>query len=111
MKETITYEEFLKVDLRTGTIVQGESVAKSKKLLKLLVNFGEVIGERTILAGIAGSFSPESVVGLKVVAVINLAAREMFGIQSHGMLLAAHTADDKLSLVTCLGVPDGNDVG
>lgn len=101
MKPEITYDDFLKLDLRAGRILSVEAVPKSKKLLKLEVSFGPEIGNRTIVAGIAqalaygevvdGAWKDSALVGTGIVAVLNLAPREMFGITSHGMLLALHT--------------------
>ena len=114
-KDTITYEDFLKLDIRVGTITSAELVPKSKKLVKLQVSFGEE--SRTILAGIASMIpflldsKVENFQGRQVVAVLNLAPREMMGITSHGMLLAAHGKDDALSLASCPGAPDGADLG
>lgn len=107
--DTITYDDFVKVDLRVGTITKAEAILKSKKLVKLEVSFGEET--RTILAGIAQSFPPETLVGVQIVAVLNLAPREMMGIQSHGMLLAAHGKDGGLFLASCAGAPDGAALG
>lgn len=107
--DTITYDDFVKVDLRIGTITKAEAIPKSKKLVKLEVSFGEET--RTILAGIAQTFPPETLVGVQVVAVLNLAPREMMGIQSHGMLLAAHGKDGSLHLASCPGAPDGAALG
>jgi len=111
MKETITYDDFVKLDIRTGTVTKAELITKSKKLLRLEVFFGEVVGTRVILAGVAESFEPAMILGNQVVAVLNLAPRTMMGMESHGMLLAGHSATGKLSLVCCPGVPDGGDVG
>lgn len=115
MADVITYDDFVKVDLRVGTITQAEAVPKAKKLVKLEVSFGTET--RTIVAGIA-SMVPflldgkvESFVGRQVVAVLNLPPREMMGIQSNGMLLAAHTADGALVLAGCPGAPDGAALG
>ena len=98
--DTITYDDFAKLDIRTGTILSAELIAKSKKLVKLEVTFGPEIGNRTILAGIAEFFSTEDLTGTPVLAVLNLEPRTMFGIESHGMILAAKN-DDKLSLACC----------
>lgn len=97
--DQIKFEDFLKIELRTGTILSAESIPKSKKLLKLTVNFGETIGNRTILAGISESFTPDALIGTRVVAVLNLEPRVLMGIESHGMLLAAKD-DEGLHLVT-----------
>lgn len=104
----IVYDDFLKVDMRAGTILSAERVAKSDKLLKLQVNLGEV-GTRQIIAGIGKDFEPEQLVGTRVVAVVNLAPRKLMGLESHGMLLAAH-GGDKLGLVN-VSVPDGAKIG
>lgn len=103
-------EDFFKFDIRVGTITQAEPVKKSK-LLNLQVSFGPEIGTRTILAGIAEAFNPESLPGLQVVAVLNLAPREMKGIMSHGMLLAGHSATGQLILVNPNGIAEGGEVG
>ncbi len=113
--DTIAYDDFVKVDLRVGTITKAELIPKAKKLVKLEVSFGTET--RTIVAGIA-SMVPylldgkvENFEGRQVVAVLNLPPREMMGIQSNGMLLAAHDADGKLSLASCPGAPDGASLG
>jgi len=119
MKETISYEDFLKLDLRVGTITSAEAVPKSKKLLKLQVDFGPEVGLRTIMAGIAGPpLSPEgraadlNLQKPRVLAVINLAPRQMMGVESHGMLLACHDDQDIVWLTTVNGtVPNGSEVG
>ena len=113
--DTISYDDFVKVDIRVGTITNAELVPKSKKLVKLEVSFGEET--RTILAGIASMIpflldsKVESFVGRQVVAVLNLAPREMMGVMSHGMLLAAHGKDGSLHLASCSGAPDGAALG
>lgn len=85
-KPEISLEEFRKVDLRVGRIIKAEAVPKAKKLLKLEVDLGE---NRTIVAGIAGSYSPESLVGKQVIVLANLQPAKLMGILSQGMLLAA----------------------
>lgn len=113
--DTITYDDFVKVDLRVGTVTKAELVPKSKKLVKLEVSFGEET--RTILAGIASMIpflldgKVENFEGRQVVAVLNLAPREMMGVMSHGMLLAAHGKDGSLHLASCSGAPDGAALG
>lgn len=117
MKDTITYDDFVKADIRVGQITSAEVVPKSKKLVKLAVDFGAEVGVRTILAGI-GAPDPEGKVASlnvekpKILAVINLAPRMMMGIESHGMLLAAHDDLDIIWLTTINGtVPNGSEVG
>ena len=86
----ITIDDFMKVELRTAKILSAERMPKSKKLLKLSVDAGEAT-PRTILAGIAESYEPEAVVGRSIVIVANLQPREMMGLVSQGMVLAAST--------------------
>jgi methionyl-tRNA synthetase len=103
-------DDFFKFDIRVGTITQAEAIKKSK-LLNLKVSFGAEIGERTILAGIAEAYNPEGLIGLQIVAVLNLAPREMKGIMSHGMLLAGRNATGQLVLVSPNGIAEGGEVG
>lgn len=109
----LSYEDFAKLDIRVGTIQRAEPIPKAKKLLKLEVFFGEVIGLRTIVAGLAGSYDPTAMGGVQVVAVLNLAPRVMMGIQSDGMLLATHTSDGQVKLIAPFvsSVLDGSEVG
>jgi methionyl-tRNA synthetase len=121
MKDTISFEDFLKIDIRVGTVTQAEAVPKSKKLLKLQVDFGTEIGIRTILAGIANAkvygevvdsiWKDSALIGQHILAVVNLAPRQMMGIESHGMLLASHDDVGGVWLSTiCPAVPNGNEV-
>jgi methionyl-tRNA synthetase len=96
-KEDIVFEDFLKLDLRVGTILSAESVAKSKKLLKFEVDLGSE--KRTILSGIAKHYSPEEMVGKQVQVIANLPPRKMMGFESQGMILMAEDQDGKLSLM------------
>jgi methionyl-tRNA synthetase len=102
VKDVIQYDDFAKMDIRTGTVLTAEKVEKSKKLLKLQVDLG--FETRTILSGIAEHFSPEQVVGKQVVVLANLAPRLMMGTESQGMILMAEDAEGKLSFV---GPSDG----
>lgn len=86
----ITFDDFLKVDIRAGRITSAERVPKSEKLLKFTVNFGE-LGTRQILAGVGKSYEPETLVDKTAMFVVNLAPRKMMGLESHGMILAAET--------------------
>lgn len=106
----LSAEDFFKLDIRAGTITQAEAVKKSK-LLNLQVSFGPEIGTRTILAGISEAYSPDTIVGLQVVAVLNLAPREMKGIVSNGMLLAGRSATGQLILVSPNGIAEGGEIG
>ena len=96
-KEAITFEDFTKMDIRTGTIVEAEKMPKAKKLLVLKVDTG--IDVRTIVSGIAESFKPEDLIGKKVSVLVNLAPRKLRGVESQGMILMAETQDGKLSFV------------
>jgi methionyl-tRNA synthetase len=96
-KETIDFEDFTKLDIRIGTILEAEKVAKTKKLLKLQVDVG--IDTRTIVSGIAESFSPESIIGQQVSVLVNLAPRKIRGVESQGMILMTDTTDGKLAFV------------
>ena len=96
-KENISFDDFAKMDLRVGTIITAEKVAKTKKLLKLTVDTG--IDQRTIVSGIAEHFTPEELIGQQVQVLLNLAPRELKGIMSEGMLLMAENADGSLALM------------
>ncbi|MCD2423352.1 methionine--tRNA ligase [Niabella pedocola] len=97
LKSQITFDDFAKIDLRTGTIVSAEKVPKADKLLKLEIDLG--FEKRTIVSGIALHFAPEELPGKKVVVVANLAPRKMRGIESNGMILMAEDAAGKLVFV------------
>lgn len=109
--DTITFDDFLKVDMRVGTVTHAEAVPKSKKLLKLTISFGSEIGVRTILAGIAEFYQPDNLIQRKVVAVVNLAPRAMMGVESHGMLLAGHGHDGTVCLLPATGIEEGQRLG
>jgi methionyl-tRNA synthetase len=96
-KDTIEFEDFTKLDIRIGTILEAEKVAKTKKLLKLKVDVG--IDIRTIVSGIAESFSPEQIIGQQVSVLVNLAPRKIRGVESQGMILMTDTPDGKLAFV------------
>ncbi|MCC3158881.1 methionine--tRNA ligase [Hymenobacter sp. 15J16-1T3B] len=96
-KENVSFEDFGRMDLRIATILTAEKVAKTKKLMKLTVDTG--LDKRTIVSGIAEHFAPEHLVGQQVLVLLNLAPREIKGIESQGMLLMAENADGKLSLM------------
>jgi methionyl-tRNA synthetase len=96
-KEIITFEDFAKVDLRIGTIIEAEKMPKANKLLVLKVDTG--IDVRTIVSGIAEHFTPEEVLGKRVAVLVNLAPRALRGVESEGMLLLTNTAEGKLVFV------------
>ena len=97
-KENIQYEDFMKMDIRVGTIIDAEKVAKTKKLMKLTVDTG--IDERTIVSGIAEHYTPEEVIGRQVSVLVNLEPKPLKGIVSQGMILMAENADGTLSFVS-----------
>lgn len=97
-KKMITFEEFTQLDLKTGTILEAEKMAKTKKLLVLKVDLGHE--QRTIVSGIAESFSPEEVVGKKVSVLTNLPPRAIRGVESQGMLLMAEDRDGRLIFIS-----------
>lgn len=97
LKATVQYEDFAKLDLRIGTILEAERVPKSDKLLKFLVDDG--FEKRTILSGIAKHFSPEEMIGRQVTFIANLAPRKIMGQESNGMILMAEDRDGSLSLL------------
>ncbi len=101
-KAEIQYDDFARLDLRTGIILEAEKVPKADKLLKLKVDLG--FEQRTIVSGIAEHFAPEALIGQRVVVVANLAPRKLRGIESQGMILSAEDATGKLGLVA---PPDG----
>ncbi|WP_224491257.1 methionine--tRNA ligase [Robertkochia flava] len=96
-KETATFEDFSKMDLRTGTILEAEKMPKANKLLILKVDTG--IDTRTIVSGIAQSFKPEDIIGKKVTVLVNLAPRKLRGVMSEGMILMTENAEGKLVFV------------
>ena len=106
VKSEITYDDFSKLDIRTGKIVEAEKVPKADKLLKLLVDIG--IEKRTIISGIAEHFKPEEIIGKEVSVLVNLAPRKLKGIESNGMILMAEDANGKLYFVNAEGVAAGN---
>ena len=101
IKSEIVFDDFAKIDLRTGVILSAQKVPKADKLLQLEVDLG--FEKRTILSGIAMHFQPEEIIGKQVVVVANLAPRMMRGVESNGMILMAEDAAGKLHFVQ----PDG----
>jgi methionyl-tRNA synthetase len=103
-KETVTFEDFSKLDLRVGTIIAAEKMPKAKKLLVLQVDTG--IDVRTIVSGIAESFKAEDVLGKRVTVLVNLAPRALRGVESQGMILMTETPEGQLVFVN----PDATQV-
>ena len=96
-KDTITFEDFTKMDIRSGVILEATKMPKAKKLLVLKVDTG--IDVRTIVSGIAEHYSPEEVVGKRVSVLVNLAPRKLRGVESEGMILMADTKDGGLAFI------------
>jgi len=96
-KEEATFEDFQKMDIRVGTILEAQKVPKTKKLLQLKVDTG--IDQRTVVSGIAEHYSPEEIIGKQVSILINLAPRAIKGIESQGMILMAENPDGSLAFV------------
>ena len=103
-KDTITYDDFSKLDMRVGTILEAEKMPKTDKLIVMKVDTG--LDTRTIVSGIAEHFSPEELVGKQVTVLVNLAPRKLRGVESQGMILLAEDVDGKLVFVN----PDNDSV-
>ncbi len=97
VKENIGFDDFTKLDIRVGTILEAEKIKKTKKLLKLKVDTG--IDQRTVVSGIAEYYKPEDIIGKQVSILVNLAPKKLKGIESQGMILMAEDADGKLVFV------------
>ena len=106
-KEEIAFDDFTKLDIRVGTIIEAEKMPKTKKLLVLKVDTG--IDTRTIVSGIAESFKPEEVIGKKVTVLVNLAPRKLRGVESQGMILMTEDESGNLVFVNpdVVGVTNG----
>jgi methionyl-tRNA synthetase len=100
VKKEVTFDDFQKLDLRTGTILEAKKVAGSKKLLQLLVDTG--VDKRTVISGIAEHFDPKDIVGRQVCMVLNLEPRKIMGIESKGMVLMATDRNGKFHFI----IPD-----
>ena len=99
--DTISYDDFAKLDIRIGTVVAAELVPETDKLIKCTIDFGEM-GTRTIVSGIALFRNPEELVGKQLPYIVNLAPRILRGVESQGMLLAASPGGEGLALL----IPD-----
>lgn len=97
-KDETSFDDFMKMDIRLGKILEAEKVKKADKLLKLLVDTG--IDKRTIVSGIAQHYSPEEVIGKTVTVLMNLAPRKIRGVESQGMILMAEDAEGNLSFIS-----------
>ena len=97
-KENCSFDDFMKMDIRTGTVLEAELVPKTKKLMKLKIDTG--IDQRTVVSGIAEYYKPEEVIGRQVSILVNLQPRNLKGIESQGMILMAEDADGSLKFVS-----------
>ncbi|MEZ5083316.1 MAG: methionine--tRNA ligase subunit beta [Bacteroidales bacterium] len=97
-KENIEYDDFAKLDIRIGTILEAERVPKTKKLLKLKIDTG--FDQRTVVSGIAEHYDPSAIVGRKVSMLVNLSPKKLKGIESNGMILSAESPDGKLCFIS-----------
>ena len=109
-KELISYEDFAKMDIRIGTILEAEKMPKADKLLILKVDTG--LDQRTIVSGIAQSFDPKEIIGKKVTVLANLAPRKLRGVESHGMILMAENKEGKYVFLNpdAEGIANGTEV-
>ena len=109
-KELISYDDFAKMDIRIGTILEAEKMPKADKLLVLKVDTG--IDKRTIVSGIAQSFAPEEIIGKKVTVLVNLAPRKLRGIESQGMILMVENSEGKYTFINpdADGITNGTEV-
>jgi methionyl-tRNA synthetase len=106
----IVFDTFTKIDIRVGMIAKAERIPKSEKLLKLEIDFGS-LGLRQIVAGIGRDYAPEALLGIQILAVVNLVPRAVFGVDSHGMILCAKHEDGGLILGQCIGAKLGARLG
>ena len=109
-KEFISYDDFAKMDIRIGTILEAEKMPKADKLLILKVDTG--IDQRTIVSGIAQSFAPEEIIGKKVTVLVNLAPRKLRGVESQGMILMVENSEGKYTFINpdTEGIANGTEV-
>ena len=109
-KELISYDDFAKMDIRIGTILEAEKMPKADKLLILKVDTG--IDQRTIVSGIAQSFDPEEIIGKKVTVLVNLAPRKLRGVESQGMILMVENSEGKYTFINpdTEGIANGTEV-
>ena len=104
----VSFEEFKKLDIRVGKIVSAESVPNSQKLLKLKIDIGSE--SRQIIAGIAGFYKPQELVGKNFVVLVNLEPKKLMGLESQGMILCAESDDAPVCLTPLKEVPPGSKV-
>ena len=108
VKENITYNDFIKLDIRIGTIVEAEAVEGSDKLLKLIIDFKDF--KRQIIAGIKTKYQPSDVINKQIPVIVNLEPRKLMGLESQGMILAVGSKDLDALLLPSESVLDGSQV-
>jgi len=96
-KENVSFEEFQKMDIRVGTIIEAEKIPRTKKLLKLKIDTG--IDKRTVVSGIAEFHKANEIIGKQVAILVNLSPRKIKGIESEGMILMAENIDNVLNFI------------
>src|SRR4030042_3396553 len=104
----ITYDDFIKLDIRIGTVTSAEKVQGTDKLIRLEIDFGE--GTRQVVAGMALTYTPEDFIGKHVPILVNLEPRQLRGIESQGMILAADVGGKPIMLIPDREVPPGSAV-
>ena len=105
----ISIEDFLKIELKVGIVLEAEEVEESEKLIKFIVDLGEET-PRQILAGVKEWYRPEDLIDKQVVIVANLEPRTMMGLESNGMMLAADSSDGPIFLTVPKKVPSGTKI-
>ena len=110
VKDTITFEEFKKIEIRMGKVIKAEKVENADKLLKLQVDFAGEIGVRQIVSGIAEYYSTEELEGKKLPFIVNLEPRKFKGEESQGMLMAVDTEGKPVLLLPAEDVLEGSEV-
>lgn len=108
--ETVSIDDLKKLDIRIGKVETAEPVEGSEKLLKLQVDFGEEVGKRQILSGIAKFHAPETLIGQEFLFIVNLEPRKMMGLESQGMLLATDAEGDVVLISPRQDVPPGSTI-
>ena len=106
--ELIEYDDFAKLELGVVKVVEAEKLEGSRNLIKLTVSEGEK--QRVIVSGISGSYTPEELVGKKIVMLLNLKPKKIFNIESNGMILAAEDGDNISLLVCDKELPEGSKI-
>jgi methionyl-tRNA synthetase len=110
IKEETTFDDFCKMDIRVGTVLDCQKVPKADKLLQFKIDDG--MGGRTIVSGIAQSYSPEELIGKQVCFIANFPTRKLKGVESQGMILSAVDKDGKLTVISpSRAVTNGAEVG